>query len=62
MNTKPCMSSHNKKDNNINLYPILDHRERIAQIPRDTKTKQISWPNGRQRGLSAQCINRTLIL
>ena len=24
MNTKPCMSSHNKKDNNINLYPILD--------------------------------------
>ena len=58
MNTKPCMSSHNKR-----IIILIDTKD-CSDTEGYTKTKRISLPKkmAASEVLSAQCINRTLIL
>ena len=65
MNTKPCMSSH--KDNNINLYfkriIILIYTKDCSDTEGyKNQTSFLAQKMAASEVLSAQCINRTLVL
>ena len=57
MNTKPCMSSHNKR-----IIILIDTKDCSDTEGYKNQTNFVAQKMAASEVLSAQCINRTLIL